>query len=591
MPGKDKSQNSAAEDRRRNPSRPAKGTVGDIAEVFKRQMATTPNMGKSTMPERKQSERIKANKELKESKKIEKEGEKTSPSSQEEDNLVSEEEIEVENAIDNHDNVDNSQNETEISRNENQLLNDEEGSEESLNVSQENKRDNEFDKNKGNKQSNENEEGAADQSKHVYAQKSANAENAELRRVLNEINGKLDKMDKALFDPKNGVEVLLAKTISKVSDIHSEIHGAVSGIKVRLQKVEEESSTNHSKMEKLETSMARLSKLLDENKRITQQLTLMQGMIQKFSQHGATTSAKITDLTKRGMEQNIIIYGINESSDKTKENCRKSIIEFLQEHLEIEVEEPDIWKAHRLGYKKENFVRPMVTKLAYHTKEKVMQNLGKLKGKVNQINSKPLFISEQVPEAVTEARKQVSARLPAITRANEELPVAERKQIFVHNDKIVVDGKVVEPDIITPQPSELFLDAVLQKKVDEINQNFVMSDGVQVKNSEFIALAMKVDSTDTAKLAYKAAIQRFPAMDHVMAAYAFKENGTVKMGHCDDGEYGGGMVIRRSMAELKAKDTMVFVVRRFGGLHLGIDRFKAIETTSKQALRMLKQSN
>lgn len=46
MPGKEKAANNSPEERRRNPSRPAKGMVGDIAAAFKKQMAA-PSASKS----------------------------------------------------------------------------------------------------------------------------------------------------------------------------------------------------------------------------------------------------------------------------------------------------------------------------------------------------------------------------------------------------------------------------------------------------------------------------------------------------------------------------------------------------------------
>lgn len=397
----------------------------------------------------------------------------------------------------------------------------------------------------------------------------------------------INKIDNAIFDPTNGLEVQLGKTIHRVDDIFSDINGAVSGIKVRLTKVEKSSTESEEKIKVMEDSISRLAKLLDENKKISQQLTLMQGMIQKFSQQGVITASKITDLTKRGMEQNLIIYGVEEPPTDVRENCRKSVIEFLLEKMEIEVDPTEIWKAHRMGRRRVGVVRPVIVKLAYHVKDQIMENLGKLKGKVNSTTDKPLFISEQVPEAVTETKKQVAARLTGINKINDSLPKEKQQKIEVRNDKILLDGKVFDPEIKTPQPSELFLDSETQVKVNYINKEFVMTETAKVQNCEFIATAIKVNELEHIRLAYKAAMQRFPSADHVMMAYAFKDGEKFKHGHCDDNEYGGGMIVKKTMANAKAKDTAVFVMRRYGGIHLGSERFKAIEKITQEALKLL----
>lgn len=291
------------------------------------------------------------------------------------------------------------------------------------------------------------------------------------------------------------------------------------------------------------------------------------------------------------MEQNLIIYGINETEDpKVKENSKESTLNFLSDQMKLTFQIQDIWKAHRLGYRKEGYVRPMIIKVAYHVKETIMENLGMLKGKVNEKNQKPLFISEQIPQAVNEAKKQISARLASINKANEALPPAQRKKIQVQNEKILLDGQLMEPEITTPQPSELFLDGELQAKVDALNRELIMTNTIKIKHSEFVGLALKTNKIEQVKLAYKAAMQRFPSADHMMMAYALKENGQTKFGHCDDNEYGGGMIIRKTMAQEKSRDTAIFVMRRYGGIHLGYERFTTIESIVKEALHLLSQS-
>lgn len=582
MPGRERSANNTEEERTRNPSRPQKGTVSDITTAFKKKMSA-PNKVKSPIkeksPVRRASARNKTGKDSKENKKslvlkgdengflglhksgngglTEREENDTHVQHVEEQINTAEESIEKDNDTENNENGPNTSNVSQVASLNGEQIEDEE-------VSFKNK---ELKDDSQQKPTNE------------------NAKNAEVIKSLQEIKKTLNKMEDAIFDPKNGIEVQLAKTIEKVTEMHTEIHGAVGGRKVRLNKVENSVQSEENKRQVMEANLGRLAKLLDENKKITEQLALMQGMIQKFSQQGAATSAKITDLTKRGMEQNLLIHGVDETEGR--EDYRQSVIDFLQREMDLKVEHSDVWKAHRLGFKREAHVRPMVIKVAYHVKDQIMENLSKLKGKKNSTTEKALFICEQIPEAVAETKKQVSARLKVINQENDSLPPMQKKKVTVQNDKILLNGVIQDPEIVTPQPAELFLNMEQQTKVNQINKELVMTESTQVKNSEFVGLALRTNKIEEVKLAYKAAMQRFPSMDHVMMSYGLKEDEQVKIGHCDDNEYGGGLVIRKTMAAQKAKNTVVFVVRKYGGLHLGLDRFKSIEKVTLEALALL----
>lgn len=373
--------------------------------------------------------------------------------------------------------------------------------------------------------------------------------------------------------------------------MQDEINGAASGLKVRMEKIEKTSNDNKTKLDQMEKSITRIAKMLDDNKKVAKQLIVMQGMLQKFAQQGQATNTKVLDLTKRGMEQNLIIHGLEEVDPKSKELCKETTITFLKNHLEIDVLPNDIWKAHRMGGRyQRGKVQPMIIKVAYHVKELIMENVSKLKDQTNDTTGKPLFISEQIPEGVMEAKKQTSACLKTLKDANEKLSDAQKKKIQIQNDRILIDGVLDEPEVRPPQPSDLFLYTEKQKQVDLMYSKTVMTEPVEVKNSQFVGLAVNTKSIKEVNLAYTAIAQQFPSMDHIMAAYSLKEGETIKHGHCDDFERGGGSAIRKVMAEQRARDTTIFVIRKYGGLHLGLDRFSLIKQIAKDSLFLLRQS-
>lgn len=123
--------------------------------------------------------------------------------------------------------------------------------------------------------------------------------------------------------------------------------------------------------------------------------------------------------------------------------------------------------------------------------------------------------------------------------------------------------------------------------MDALQNKFVETDIEILKNSEFSALAIKVHSLKDVNRAYIAAMQRYPAADHIMLGYALKEDGRLKSGFADDREFGAGSRVKDAIFQKKARNTAVFVYRKFGGVHLGFQRFSAIENVSHKAIDLL----
>lgn len=104
-----------------------------------------------------------------------------------------------------------------------------------------------------------------------------------------------------------------------------------------------------------------------------------------------------------------------------------------------------------------------------------------------------------------------------------------------------------------------------------------------------MGLSVEVKSLGDTLNAYKAVMQRFPFMDHVPMAYNFKDQNSniVKYGSCDDMEYGGGAALARFLYENRIRNVAVFVVRRYGRIHLGVDRFRIISQAARDAVKLL----
>lgn len=394
----------------------------------------------------------------------------------------------------------------------------------------------------------------------------------EILSAIQELASKYQTLEDILNEPRLGIVDQLAKSQGQITELYTDINGAVSGLKVQMEKATKTANENTAKITQMEDSQRKIAALFDENKRLVNELKTMQGLLQKVSQQNSATSHQVLDLTRQGMEQNLLLHGVDDSIEvedpkletpmfTQKERCKHSAIKFFKEVLKVDIEVDDVWKAHRTGPYKMNKVRPLIVKLSYSAKDLVMENLSSLKGLSNQKTKQVYFISEQIPDGVAEIKKQTSIRAKNLREVNEQKPIDQRNKIQVINDKILINGELDEPEVLPPQPSQLlFLGKDKQKHVDALQTKLIETEPQKIKNSEFTALAAKVHSITEIKDLYTAVAQRHPSADHIMLGYALKENGKLKSGACDDRDYGLGAKIKKTIFESKARNTAVFVV-------------------------------
>ncbi len=79
-----------------------------------------------------------------------------------------------------------------------------------------------------------------------------------------------------------------------------------------------------------------------------------------------------------------------------------------------------------------------------------------------------------------------------------------------------------------------------------------------------------------------------PSASHIMLAYKYKDNnGTVFYGYQDDREWDGSYKIAQVIDKSEKIGVAVFVMRQYGGEHIGKSRFEHITFCAKEALGLL----
>ena len=131
----------------------------------------------------------------------------------------------------------------------------------------------------------------------------------------------------------------------------------------------------------------------------------------------------------------------------------------------------------------------------------------------------------------------------------------------------------------------------LAKELEQMSlnplQGWTISDPVEDRGSTFIAFAAKVQSEDEAikKLDILATESRLQRANHIMTAWRIKGENNVVFSDCDDdGETAAGGRMLHLITLMDGWNVVVACARWFNGGHIGPDRFKHINSTTRQVL-------
>lgn len=119
-------------------------------------------------------------------------------------------------------------------------------------------------------------------------------------------------------------------------------------------------------------------------------------------------------------------------------------------------------------------------------------------------------------------------------------------------------------------------------------EGWIVSDPITDRKSTFVSFAREVHSVDEADkfLGLLLEDRRCGRSSHAMRAWRIKDEKTgVKYQDCDDdGETAAGGRMLHLMTIMDAWNVMVVCCRWFGGVHIGPDRFKHINSATRDAL-------
>lgn len=221
----------------------------------------------------------------------------------------------------------------------------------------------------------------------------------------------------------------------------------------------------------------------------------------------------------------------------------------------------------------------MIAKVNHSLKEAMLEGIDHLTGRSN-VQGESFYINVQQPEARLESRHNAKALL---RRYQTKYSSAK---VEIRGDKVYVNNDWKRPLIHAPTPEDIYFDSDEQKELNKIK--LVYTQPEDSRSSTFWAAAVRVDSVQQVQRAYNKVRQDAPSVDHIAAAFVTQHEDEMTSGLADDKEYGAGHKILRSIRDAQEEHIAVFVAHRFGGEHLGPNRFELI---SKLATRAIVQLN
>ena len=263
------------------------------------------------------------------------------------------------------------------------------------------------------------------------------------------------------------------------------------------------------------------------------------------------------------------------------ENCVLLVKIFLSKVLRIKEAIP-ISKAFRVGHENSTNIMFYLTKPGH--KGVIYSHISNLKGVKNK-NGEFFNLRESLPGAQNEKLRRAKDAL----YQNKLLPDHERLDLKIikgvlHNSKKAVISKLSCPEVVD------ILQWNEEKWVEmKHTYNSKVTEGIEVhvQTSTFQGFSAEIGSVDDANLLYEAVRAKHLDARHVVAVFRLPGSPFVEyQDGNDDGEHGAVRFLLNAMALNNIEHRIIFVTRRYDGMHIGASRFEGYLLAARSAILM-----
>lgn len=318
------------------------------------------------------------------------------------------------------------------------------------------------------------------------------------------------------------------------------------------------------------------------NTKLELQVETLSNVVIRLEQKLQESTDALVKMQARSMRRNLIISGIEQAVDEEPGSLMLKIDEFIKDKLQVQTEIP-LKTYHRLGYIDGSGYRPVLIRLAdLDHKPILLSNAPKLKGQRNDKN-KFYYINEQLPEKLQEEKRYALHWM----KENKTRPEEQKLNMKIHRNKLQINNRPYQKKVQPPAAAE-----ILNLEPDDIrnlnNSQTVFGNSATEQGSEFISFAAKVNNEEEVRIAYRKLRLKYANATHIMSAHRFDPpNGPINQEANDDGEIAGGRKILTTLQDQHVTQVAVFIVRFYGGLHIGPIRFDIIKTLTLDALKKI----
>lgn len=135
------------------------------------------------------------------------------------------------------------------------------------------------------------------------------------------------------------------------------------------------------RMEMKQDRMEMMKTMKDMRESLVGQIGIMQAEMTRMNERVNLQDTRTTMVEKETRRRNIIVHGIEEKPNENWSELQTSVLELLNEKMEVNIKMEEIDQILRMGRKHEGQSRPINIKLiTYWRKQEILRNTGKLKG-------------------------------------------------------------------------------------------------------------------------------------------------------------------------------------------------------------------
>ena len=277
-------------------------------------------------------------------------------------------------------------------------------------------------------------------------------------------------------------------------------------------------------------------------------------------------------LSRRSLLNEFVI--LNKSKSIPSEDFLKAVKETLigigvTEDIDFE----DMYRRGPPRHDSEDAPRPIIVRL--HRRD-IVNKILTMAIKRNPKGRSLPKIDPHLPEQLRQQR----AKLGLI--AHKKYVADKSCKIKMKADHVEINGEKFKDNVQTASPNEiLFLEP--RERADIQCCEFIRTDTITCKGSSFQLFIAEIPSIEYCHRAHLAiaTIPSVASKTHLISAYSLSSG---EIGWQDDGDHGLGRFLYKTMENCGIQNSICFLTRHYGGVHIGKRRYEIIQQLAQEIL-------